>query len=733
MVTNNALEDKVGGHERYVRELAATLSRRGLGVTIVAKRWSSRSPEREERSDGVVIERYPVPSKHNPLYALLYPAQAARGVFARTNRRPSNTVIHAHMGLPALPLAFRRQQFLMTFHAPVWRELLSERQGTYVLPVGAQRTAVRALRSAERFVARRAAGTVVLSEFMRAELALLDRAAARRAVVVPGGIDGARFSPDPAFVAPAGDQPPLLFTARRLTPRTGVDELIRAMVPIAKLWPQARLKIAGTGAMQPDLMRLADELGVARSVEFLGQISDQQLVASYRCASLVVLPTRELEGFGLTTAEALACGTPVIGTPAGATPELLRTVDPALVTDDVSAEAIAAAVVKLLGDPVRLRHIRETARSRVVPAMTWDRVADRYLELYERLIWNTSPDKDSPRSPSPTGASLAHSVAAEDDADLRLAVRRGEGIDNDQRACATRLSVGLPVKESGHSGQNAIGSPRARMSTQTLPKLEAEPDVPQEAEVPRAASGRRWPRVLLAVIFAVVVAGATYGISTAVSPSYQSSAQLRVVVNEANGVSQDALQASNDLTAQLVQLLPTDAILTAPAKQLGMSLSALRSSVSVGSVAQQNLLQVTANAPSAAQARHRVATVAQHFIAFMASDARGQVGGYVHDLSTAISRTNASLVRLRTARSGLEVTLRNQLASNLKEEQSVLTALVRRQASAIPVIQQVQAAGLGSRVSPRPVLYAIVALLVAGLLAAQVVVLTERRRASALR
>jgi glycosyltransferase involved in cell wall biosynthesis len=99
----------------------------------------------------------------------------------------------------------------------------------------------------------------------------------------------------------------------------------------------------------------------------------------------VVLPTRELEGFGLTTAEALACGAAVIGTPAGATPELLGPIDPVLLTGDVSAQSIALAVNRLLAAPERLREIRGMASKRVVPSMGWDRVADRYLELYEEL------------------------------------------------------------------------------------------------------------------------------------------------------------------------------------------------------------------------------------------------------------------------------------------------------------------------------------------------------------
>lgn len=383
MVTNNALEDKVGGHERYVRELASTLAQRDLEVTIVAKRWSPEAPDREHCSDGVVIDRHAVPSKRNPLYAAAFLPYVMRGVAARTARSDGNTIVHAHMALQALPVAFQRRPYLFTFHAPVWRELLDERQGSYLLPRPAQGAAVAAMRRVERTVAGRAAQSVVLSEFMRSQLAALDPVAAERAIVVPGGIDAHRFHP--TTLEQPSDEPPVLFTARRLTPRTGVDELIRAMPSIMASRPGTTLKIAGTGGMQSGLEALARQLGVHNHVDFLGRVKDDELTGWYRRATLVMLPTQELEGFGLTTAEALACGAAVVGTPAGATPELLSPVDPALVTRDVSAGSMATAVLRLLDDPARLAQIRASAPHRILPAMSWDHVADRYLEHYEEL------------------------------------------------------------------------------------------------------------------------------------------------------------------------------------------------------------------------------------------------------------------------------------------------------------------------------------------------------------
>jgi glycosyltransferase involved in cell wall biosynthesis len=387
MVTNNALEDKTGGHERYVRELSSTLAGRGHEVTIIAKRWSADQAASERRPDGVVIERYAVPAKSNPLYAPLYPAYALAGIATRLRNR-GNSIVHVHMGLQALAPALRGVPYVFTFHAPVWRELLSERQGTYALPTLIQSTFVHVLRASERLVAKRSAASVVLSEFMRSELRLLDQTAGDQAYVVPGGIDTTRFNG-------AGDsnhqvsEPVTLFTARRLTPRTGVDELIRAMPLIGQAFPDAQLKIAGTGAQARELEGLASGTGLGSAIEFLGHISDDDLVAWYRKATLVVLPTRELEGFGLSTAEALACGAAVVGTPAGATPELLERLDPGLVAADVTAPAIAAAVVRMLKDPHRLARVRADARSVVMPAMSWDAVADQYLDIYERMPSST--------------------------------------------------------------------------------------------------------------------------------------------------------------------------------------------------------------------------------------------------------------------------------------------------------------------------------------------------------
>lgn len=384
LITNTV--DKSGGLERYVSELAAALAHRGANVTLVGKRLDPTFSRGELRPDGVRVIRTSVPSKDDPTFALRYPFVTAFGALRAVHGLPPDTVLHGHFAVPVLPFALVRRRYVYTFHAPVYRELLSERQGSYALPPVVQGTAVAGLRGAERLVVSSASAITVLSEFMRRELSVLSPRAGDGALLLPGGVDTRRFSPGPAErPAWAREADPLLFTARRLAPRTGVAELIEAMPEILAARPRALLAVAGTGGEEGRARSAIARLGLEARVVLLGRISDEELVRCYRVADLVVMPTQELEGFGLSTAEALACGTPVVGTPVGATPEILAPLDPRLVTADRTPAGIARGITDALADPDLLQRVRREARARVDPAMSWPTIAERFLELYARL------------------------------------------------------------------------------------------------------------------------------------------------------------------------------------------------------------------------------------------------------------------------------------------------------------------------------------------------------------
>ena len=156
---------------------------------------------------------------------------------------------------------------------------------------------------------------------------------------VSGGVDTRWFRPDTDASGPRARlglaAEPLLVTVRRLEPRMGIEHLLEAMVRLGHR--DHRLIVVGDGTLRPALEQQSRELGLAGRVRFAGLVDESALRDWYRAADVVVLPTIAYEGFGLATAEALACGTAVVGTPVGATPELLAPLDPRLLASGTTA------------------------------------------------------------------------------------------------------------------------------------------------------------------------------------------------------------------------------------------------------------------------------------------------------------------------------------------------------------------------------------------------------------
>jgi glycosyltransferase involved in cell wall biosynthesis len=242
--------------------------------------------------------------------------------------------------------------------------------------------AVAALWLLEWSCLRRATLVHVLSDFSARHLRARYGVRGARVVKIPGGADTERFRPAPdraAARAALGLRPraPLLFTVRNLEARMGLDRLLQAMARVRYFHPEAHLVIAGRGSRAEELRRLASALGLEDLVDFVGFVDDARLVAYCQAADAFVLPTRELEGFGLVTVEALACGTPVLGTPVGATPEILGPLDASLLFRDASAAAIADGLDRFLrglaADPGRAAALRATCRRHAETRYGWDR------------------------------------------------------------------------------------------------------------------------------------------------------------------------------------------------------------------------------------------------------------------------------------------------------------------------------------------------------------------------
>ena len=209
----------------------------------------------------------------------------------------------------------------------------------------------------------------VESDFIRRELKAHHRKIPdAKVTLIPGAVDLQKFRPDGSreqnrarFGLGAG---PIALSVRRLVERMGIDLLIRAAAEV----PGLHLVIGGDGPLRGELEALAKSLKV--SATFLGYVKDEDLPSLYRAADLFVLPTRALEGFGLVAIEAMACGTPAMGTPVGAIPEVLGPLH--LVFDDLTPQAIAGGIRRCLAE--KDAGLPERCRSHVAANYDWAKV-----------------------------------------------------------------------------------------------------------------------------------------------------------------------------------------------------------------------------------------------------------------------------------------------------------------------------------------------------------------------
>lgn len=383
MATNVVAPDGLGGLERYVRELATARVRMGDRVTVIAKR-----PEQGAATaidDGIDVRYYDPPRKSDPLFALKYASTVRAGTRNALNdvlaeSRGERVAVHGHYPVPALGL--RSVPYLETCHGMVHLEMLPERAGSYRLGAGLRSIAQAGMRRAEVRVFRRAKTVITVSEHMRGLIRELAGPSVE-VVVIPCGIDTTRFSPDPARRPAPG--PPLLVTARRLVSGKGVAELVRAMPAVIARHPGTRLVVAGDGPLRPELQRGIESLGLSGAVTLAGTLGDDALVDLYRSATLAITPTQQLEPFGLSTAEALASGTPVLVAPSGGGPEVLRRMSDRFVSSDATPAGLAASITDVLGDDELMATARAQARVQVHPELSWPVIAERHTALYESV------------------------------------------------------------------------------------------------------------------------------------------------------------------------------------------------------------------------------------------------------------------------------------------------------------------------------------------------------------
>ena len=231
-------------------------------------------------------------------------------------------------------------------------------------------------------VARRLQRIITVSESSRDDIARDQKVPHRLMHVVPVGVDPELFRPLPEVVRRPEQ---IITTASADVPMKGLRYLLEAMAKL-RTERDVRLVVIGKPRKGGTTAETIDSLGLGQVVDFISGVPDERIVELYATSSAAVVPSL-YEGFSLPAIEAMSTGTPLVATSGGALPEVAGPDGQTCVSvPPGDAEALAAALNRVLDDPAMAARIGAAGRERVTSRWSWRHTAEQTVEHYRALL-----------------------------------------------------------------------------------------------------------------------------------------------------------------------------------------------------------------------------------------------------------------------------------------------------------------------------------------------------------
>lgn len=350
----------IGGIQEYVDYLSAELIALGHDIAIVSTPNIGPGMRREPRAQAL---------------QKLLPIEGAKAV---TWRHPER--------LFRRPDAPELREFLRSWrpdvvnsHIWTWDKMLTVARACAGFPFvqslydswGEGKLGSGALRSL-----RHASALTALSQATREHFARLSPRA-RDAHVMLAGVDIAAAR----NASPYRRARPYVLSAARLDLRhKAIDVLIEAFGLVAAEFPTLDLLIVGEGPDRSKLAEMARPFGCR--IDIMGTRPRAELWSLYKGARIFALPSRMPEGLGLVFLEAMACGTPAIGSLSGGTPEIIRDGETGFLLRSDTPSELATRIRTIFSEPELRARISGEAIKTVEGAYSWRAVAARFAEIY---------------------------------------------------------------------------------------------------------------------------------------------------------------------------------------------------------------------------------------------------------------------------------------------------------------------------------------------------------------
>ena len=167
-----------------------------------------------------------------------------------------------------------------------------------------------------------------------------------------------------------------------------LENLILATEMLIKKHPDTtfQLIIVGKGSLRQKLEDLIKEKNLSGIIKLSGLVSREKLPLYFKVADLFVLPTTAIEGFGIVTAEAFASGLAVMGTPVGATIEILEQIDKNLIFEGTSPKSLSNGLEKFFDNPEIFSKLKSKCRETAEKYYSWEKVTDQTEEEFIKII-----------------------------------------------------------------------------------------------------------------------------------------------------------------------------------------------------------------------------------------------------------------------------------------------------------------------------------------------------------
>jgi glycosyltransferase involved in cell wall biosynthesis len=322
----------------------------------------------EERRHGIEVlhPRYPVLPKIGMTLAPFLLAQAVKPVIKRVLAEFRFDLIDAHYFYPDGVAAIILGRY---FRKPV----VITARGTDVNLIPRYRLP----RAMIRWAARHAAGIITVARALKDDLVRVG-VPAERIEVLRNGVDLQLFRPIEREAARRKLDLPrtTLLSVGHLIPRKAHDLVIQAL----RWLPDMDLIVIGDGPERAGLHALAQKCGVAERVRFVAALAQEDLRKYYGAADALILASSR-EGWANVLLESMACGTPVVASKAGGTPEVVSAPEAGALMAQRTPEAIADAVQRLFA-----RYPDRGATRRYAEKFGWEETTRGQLQLFGRLV-----------------------------------------------------------------------------------------------------------------------------------------------------------------------------------------------------------------------------------------------------------------------------------------------------------------------------------------------------------